>query len=267
MSKKITNKTTTWDFHIHQILSMSTLNDVIKFHQSTTWIRRDNKFELSKEVYDWILNNQYRDTLPNIYDYEIPLNINQMKEFKGSQRHFSDENITYDELSNLLYESFGRNSSSHSKSYGSAGALYPVIPLMFFFEENSIEGLDISPGSYTFNTKNNSLRPLKHFSTDDLKEIKHMIDSYHPAFLSKYCIGYAIDIKKSLAKYDRRGYRHALIEVGLAAQSFKNNANHLFEFGEVCWSGFDDNAFSQKVGMNPRIAPIVLLQWYGKYKE
>lgn len=246
---------------------MSTLNDIIKFHQSTTWVKRDNYFEENPDLSEWRENNQYKDTLPNIYDYEIPLKIDQTIEFTGSKRHFSDVNITYDELSNLLYESFGRSPLNASKSYGSAGALYPVIPLMFFFEENSIEGLDISPGSYTFNTKNNSLRPLKHFSTDDLKEIKHMIDSYHPVFLSKYCIGYAIDIKKSIAKYDRRGYRHALIEVGLAAQSFKNNANHLFNFGEVCWSGFDDNAFSQKVGMNPRIAPVVLLQWYGKYKE
>lgn len=267
MSKNITNKTPTWDFHIHKILSMSTLNDIIKFHQSTTWVRRDNQLTESPDLQRWLVDAQYSDTLPNIYEEEIPLKVNGEVDFKGSQREFSDENLTYEDLSHLLYHSFGRDQSNDSKSYGSAGALYPVIPVVLVFEEDAIEGLDISPGSYTFNPKNNSLRPLKTFSKKDLEKISQIINSFQPMMLSKYCIGYAIDMKKSIAKYDRRGYRHALIEVGLAAQSFRSNCHHLLNVGEVCWSGFDDNAFSHMVGMNPRIAPVVLLQWYGKCKE
>src|SRR5699024_369838 len=267
MSKEITNKTPTWDFHIHKILNMSTLNDMIKFHQSTTWVRRNNHLAESPDLHRWLLNTQYTDTLQNIYEKEIPLNINQEVDFKGSKRKFTDENLTYDEFSNLIYKSFGRDRASESKSYSSAGALYPVMPIIMILEENAFDEKNLLPGSYTFNPKTNSLRPLKAFSQNDLDEIAQMINSSDPVMLSKYCMGYAIDMKKSIAKYHRRGYRHALIEIGLAAQSFKHHCHQLSHVGEVCWSGFDDNAFSHIIGMNPRIAPVALIQWFGKYKE
>ncbi|HCX49250.1 MAG TPA: hypothetical protein DG757_09490 [Bacillus sp. (in: Bacteria)] len=267
MSKKISDKTLFWDFTIHKILNLEVLNDVIKFHQSSTRIERDRLQKTNTDIQRWLDNVESSDNLPNIYTKEIALkHINEIN-FPNSQREFTDENISELEFCQLLYNSFGRSKNNPSKRYPSAGSLYPVIPLIYLFEKNAIEGMTIESGVYVFNTYKNSIRLVKELNSDEKNEIKRITNTSNPHLVSKYCIGYAIDMKRAVAKYHRRGYRHALIEIGLAAQCFRESCKDLKNIGEVCWSGFDDNSLTHISGMNPRTAPITLLQWFGKYER
>lgn len=266
MSEKKTNKTLFWDFNIHKILNLSILNDVIKFHQSSTRIDRDSLQKTNEDLNRWLLNVESRENLPNIYTEEIGLRYINEKDFQNSKRDFTHEKISELEFCELLYNSFGKSKSNDSKRYPSAGALYPVIPLIYVFETNAIEGMTINSGIYVFNTYNKSIRLIKTLNDNEINELKYIVHTPNSKLISKYCIGYAIDMKKAVAKYHRRGYRHALIEIGLVAQSFRESCKSLENVGEVCWSAFDDNALTHISGMNPRTAPVVLLQWFGKYE-
>ncbi|GKV55343.1 hypothetical protein NCCP2222_12900 [Sporosarcina sp. NCCP-2222] len=266
MNKTISDKTPHWDYGIEKILNLKILEDTIKFHQSSTRIVRDTSDNMNPELDQWLLNVEYTDILPNVYKEEIKLSIENKKNFNGSERDFTSENLGVNEFSELIYNSFGRNKESTSKRYPSAGALYPVIPLIYLFEENSINGLDIGAGVYVLNTQRNTLRQIKSYTQTELNEINNTITKITESkrMISKYCIGYSIDMKRAIGKYQRRGYRHALIEVGLAAQSFKESCIEMDKIGQVCWSGYDDNAFTFLSGMNVRNAPVVLIQWFGK---
>lgn len=67
---------------------------------------------------------------------------------------------------------------------------------------------------------------------------------------------------RTVVKYNYRGLRHMLIEVGSMAQAFRLNGLAIIsDFGDISWSGFDDEKLKSSLGlknMNP-----VLLQFFG----
>jgi len=185
--------------------------------------------------------------------------------FKNSIRDFDmNKKMDIDTLANILYLSFGRDENKQSKRYPSAGALYPVLPLIYVFNENIIKEENIPKGCYLYYGDEQKLFCLKHWSEEDLIVIKSKINLLNSSLYSNICIGYAIDIKKAIVKYGKRGYRHALIEAGAMCQSFREVSNNINEnIGDFCWSGFADNALTYLSGLNPRLAPITLIQWFG----
>jgi SagB-type dehydrogenase family enzyme len=253
------------------ILSQEVLNKTIKNHQQSTWkISNTSTSYKDLDLLAWMGLTEKNDIIPNYVEDRIAFNIiqeqdNLKKNNNGSVKEYKkDFEINFNELGKLLYSSFGRNKDNLSKRYPSAGALYPVIPLLIVMDNSAVPFLK-SNGCYVFDSTNYELLLIKSFDEIDIKKIKENI--YYPTDLPKLAIGYSIDIKRAITKYKNRGYRHALIEVGLMAQSFRESIWELENYGECCWSGFSDNAISYLFGLSPRIAPVALLQWFGEKND
>lgn len=260
----ITKETEYWDYSLAAILDQRLLNDVIKVHQSSTLIKRDSRSNpYSMDTIKWLSNVEQTDIVPNMYLSEHPL-VDYEYIQKGSVRSFSkEEGMPFQTLSSVIQKSFGRSKDSPSKRHPSAGALYPIISLVCILE-NYPES-DLTRGVYVYDSYRHSLKKIKEWDHDEFKELRSVLASWDGVIYSNYLIAYAIDIKRAIAKYKKRGYRHALIEVGTMTQAFKESLLEEGEhFGEFCFSGFDDNALTYLMGLNPRLCPVTLIQWFGK---
>lgn len=248
------------------ILSSKQLDEVIKMHQSTVW-HVPYSWNLGEDVLEWNKIIEYTDILPDYYEEIIDVSVKK-KELDSylSIREFNKDYVFSKEIfSNILYDAFGRFSNYPSKGYPSAGGLYPVIPIVYIFDEVTIEG--VSKGVYVYDSTEMQLLMIKDLSnSDSFQSVTNNINSVSPGeVLSNIAFGYALDMKRATTKYKRRGYRHGLIEVGLMAQSLRESIfNQRAMLGDVSWSGFNDNALSHASGLNARISPIILIQWIGK---
>lgn len=248
------------------IVSDKQLNDVLKMHQRTTWHKDIRPLSLSdNNLVTWIDLVTMTDTLPVHSEKSIPLEYND--EFDsydtGSIRHFKPTfSIEFRELSHIFLKAFGRQISSKHKSYPSAGGIYPIIPILIVLETKVLEGIEV-PGTYIYNATDHEFILLKNFKQQDMDKVIKNID-VTGLENNKLAIAYAIDLKRTITKYRIRGYRHSLIEIGLMAQSFRQSVSEFERLGEVCWSGFNDNALTHALGLSPRLAPVALLQWFGE---
>ncbi|WDM20587.1 nitroreductase family protein [Paenibacillus polymyxa] len=254
-------KTFTAEHILENMLDKSLLKEILKFHQRTTWQDVGDQ-EFDQQLLEWLDLTQYTDVIPEYYEKKLEFKVERIHCTEGfSKRKFNqDFKMDYNQLGELLYNAFGRADGFSTKPYPSAGALYPVIPLMIILDKNAIHNIT-SPGCYVFDTKSVELLLIKSFTAQEVEVINENI---YGSQLSKMFLGYAIDIRRAILKYKSRGYRHALMEVGLMAQSFRNSLNRHAGYGECSWSGFNDNALTNILGLSPRLSPIILLQWFGK---
>ncbi|GAB3808700.1 nitroreductase family protein [Virgibacillus kimchii] len=259
-----------WNYKVDRILPQSTFNEVSKFHQSSTLIKNNNFIPYYPyEVFSWLEDVENTDIVPNYYSEEIDFSNNVTKHnFKGSIRNLKSKEVFRKEtLGSILYNSFGRSEGSTSKRHPSAGGLYPVLPLVCFLKENVLQDITIKPGCYLFDSTEIKLKCIREWDEIDLRNIPNLLNSYDGTIYSDIVITYAIDLKRAITKYRKRGYRHALIEVGLMAQSLRESLNDEGDYGDFCWSGFDDNALTYNLGLNVQLCPVALVQWFGKVNE
>lgn len=260
----VTNKDKFWDNKLESVINTRSLNDVLKFHQSSVISVIGNKlYPYDRALNEWMVLNQHTDSVPNDYIFKINFQEEHINN-RGSTRTFLHLPIKFEDFREILVTAFGKDKNSLSKRFPSAGALYPVIPLIYVLSDSSIDDKRINAGCYVYDSVENSIKKIKSWNKDELTIFKEAI-APNGELLSKTIVGYSIDVKKAVAKYKRRGYRHALIEVGCMAQSLRECINEInINYGELCWSGFDDNLVAQLSGLNPKIAPIALLQWFGE---
>lgn len=245
------------------IVSEKKMNEVLKIHQKTTWHNNNRLYGNDNNLNSWISMVAMTDVLPVHSEESIPLICNNDFDLENVQsvRNFKENfQVKFEELSEMLLRAFGRRKTTKHKNYPSAGGIYPVIPILVILDQNVIEEID-TPGSYIYNGTDHKLLLLKRFTDQDIINLRENISCNENY---KVMIAYAIDIKRSITKYRIRGYRHALIEVGLMAQSFRYAIWKYEHFGEVSWSGFNDNALTHSLGLSPRLAPVTLLQWFGE---
>lgn len=173
------------------------------------------------------------------------------------------KNIDFETLSKLLIDSFAQDDVNNKRRYPSAGNLYTVTPILVYLDT---ENLEMEAGSYVLDTNRRSLKLIEKFEENkiiELSELFYTLDK--DSLYSNYLIAYAVNFKKTLVKYKRRGYRFALIEIGAMCQVFRETIRrNCSDIGELCWSGFDDNALTYILGLNPRDFPVALVQWFGK---
>lgn len=256
------------DFLQNEILSEKLLNEVIKNHQSATWVSSSN-YEPSSDLVNWMKLVEFTDVLPDYYEKEYDLGVNPIQlNAPKSWRSFSfDWKISKENFGKLLRSAFGRYSGVKSKNYPSAGALYPVLPLIYVFKEDIIESIS-TKGCYVFDSTQLKMLLIKEYDHDDIIEISKHINAIDKKLWSPLAIGYAIDIKRAITKYKKRGYRNALIEIGAMTQSFRYSLETLnLNLGEVSFSGFNDNALTYYSGLNPRLVPVTLIQWFGEKND
>lgn len=248
------------------ILSNRELNEIIKLHQMTTWERPYNCNMYSDELFHWLSLAENVSSYPLVVEetielstYNTGLSIN-----KTSHRYFNDDYaFEYNQFSKILFNSFGKREDGH-RNYASAGGLYPIIPLLIVIDIKNLPFLN-DPGVYIYDSSDHQLLLLTKFTIEKIKAYKDCL-MFDQDEVPKLAIAYMVDIGKSVTKYKKRGYRHALIEVGLMAQNFRNELWKYDNLGECCWSGFNDNRLAFNLGLSPRLAPILMMQWFGAIK-
>ncbi|MDQ0156484.1 hypothetical protein [Robertmurraya andreesenii] len=262
---EITNKTEYWDINLSKITDANLIDEVIKFHQGTTIIKRDNNSNpYNIDIIKWLSNTEHTDVLPNLYISEhplIPFDCNN----QGSIREFNiNEELNFTTLSRIIKNTFGRTNEKKSKRHPSAGGLYPVIPVICIL--NTFTEAILTRGAYVYDSYSHSLKKIKEWTDNEYYEFVNVLNPWEKgALFSNYLIAYAIDIKRAVAKYKKRGYRQALIELGTMDQAFKESLiEENQNLGEFSYSAFDDNALTYHLGLNPRTCPVALIQWFGK---
>lgn len=259
---KITEKQNLRSHLIQEQLSRKNIDEVIKFHQSTTWIPTPNINNLrnSYSNKNWLNTIEKLEPSPNFVQRTIKLNnIELDTKVKDTIIEYSkDFTMTLDTLGKILIESFG---NGIGKRYDTIGDIYLSVPILLLFEDDAVNGL--SAGSYYFDDKELNLLQIKNWDSQKInKQILELQNNDIPSFTA---IAYSIDIQKAASIYGKRGYRNALIEIGSMKQSFREAINIVEpNLIESCWSNFPDNFISHLCGTNIRLAPILLIQWFGK---
>lgn len=253
-----------WYGYYNEYLNDENISNVLSFHNKTTWIISENNIPIvSNNKNSWIEENEgYNITsLPQIPIDSIDLKPNHSPANKGSYRKFTDTEISYECLSTLISDCFCSNKGNFSRSYPSAGAMYSVTPLLYIFRSTS----NLRSGVYVIDSINKKLLMINDTISNQLKKAIH-VSNKKEMLPSSYAIGYAVNINNAIGKYGVRGYRHALIESGAMAQSFRINCNKN-NLGEFCSSAFEDFPLAYESGLNIKDFPIILIQWFGRIDD
>src|SRR5699024_676487 len=86
-----------WDYGMDAILPQSNFNEVSKFHQSCTMIKKDNFIPYYPyDVYGWLYKVENTDIVPNYYSSEIDFSDEVKKRDRKSTRlNSSHVSISY----------------------------------------------------------------------------------------------------------------------------------------------------------------------------
>jgi len=245
------------------LISGKELDEIIKFHQMTTWQVPFKVKANSNELINWMFLAENVSSYPLIVEETVKLSsrTTDLNRGKKSHREFKDDYIfQYDQFSDILLNSFGKREDGH-KNYPSGGALYPVIPLLVVIDIKCLPFLK-EPGVYIYDSTDHQLLLLTKFTKEKIITYKDSL-GIEGKDIPNLAIAYMVDIGKSVTKYKKRGYRNALIEVGLMAQNFRNELWKYDDLGECCWSSYNDNMLAFNLGLSPRLAPILMMQWFG----
>lgn len=255
-----------WSSFESLIENRNAIGNTLQFHYKTiNRISFGEIFNLSEkhDIGIWSEMVGFKDILPNNYEEIIDLNITKSKKY-NSALTFKDKQIPLDILGQILYDSFGREGEFSSKRYPSAGALYPVIPLLVILDSDE-ENRNLLNGCYVYDSTKSKLFRICTWNEKDIIKIKKLInytENHPPHFLA-----YAIDLRRATTKYAEKGYRHALFEVGFMVQCLREAIQDYNNISERCWSNFIDIALTHICGLNFTLCPIVLIQWLGYRKN
>ena len=185
-----------------------------------------------------------------IPDQRLPIAIRA-----GSCRRFSGSPVAKAILEKWLHESFSHTDAR--RPYASAGALYPV-EILVWAEAPSRCGLE--PGIHHYLPREHALEKL----TDHAPSLDSVLGREgrrvmgNPAF----ALILVANLSRALFKYRSRGYRHALVEVGLMLRQSEQVAEALGLRSRI-WSAFDDRRVIAEAGLNPTVFVSCMAQLFG----
>lgn len=141
---------------------------------------------------------------------------------RSSERNFSRESISIDELSILLRYSCGmKDDTSSLRIQPSAGSMYPLEIYPLLFRDTS----EISSGIYHYAPKKKALEVLwEHsFSSEEIDSLA----IYPWVKNAAICFVITAIFDRAQNKYGERGYRHVLLEAGHVGQNMSLVASAL----------------------------------------
>lgn len=177
---------------------------------------------------------------------------------RRSVRDFSDEFISLENLSQLLWAVQGITSEWGGRTAPSAGGTYPLEIYVFM---NQVENL--VPGIYRYQPKNHSLTRLKE---GNFKE-----QIYSVALSQQWVRDAAVVFvfsavpKRTTERYGERGIQYIFIEVGHASQNLLLEAVSL-GLGAVPIGAFDDKQLNYLIGIDGENEKAVYINAVGKIK-
>lgn len=173
------------------------------------------------EGINWDIQPEIYKTYPNCKRIPLPnpqltsIDFNEAIKKRKSIRNFSDQPITIEQLSYLLWVSTGIQRREHGFEYRnapSAGALYPIETYLVV---NKVE--DIPNGIYHYNIRDHLLEELKQGDYGN-KTARAALDQQMCNDAAVVFIWTAI-FNRSKWKYSQRAYRYIYLDVGHIAEN------------------------------------------------
>ncbi|MDY1591820.1 MAG: SagB/ThcOx family dehydrogenase [Methanofastidiosum sp.] len=172
---------------------------------------------------------------------------------RRSIRSFNSSKISFQQLSNLLFATYGVRNNGPYKTVPSAGALYPLLIYVAIGKE-SLE--ELKAGVYRYMSITNSLELVKE---GDVRRII-AISCLDQAFISKAPVSIIIsaNFERMKYKYGNRGIRYAIMESGHSCQNLELAAISL---GLVsCPVGaFSDDDIIKAIGLSDYEIPLYVV--------
>uniref|UniRef100_UPI001428AA4A SagB/ThcOx family dehydrogenase n=1 Tax=Type-D symbiont of Plautia stali TaxID=1560356 RepID=UPI001428AA4A len=167
-------------------------------------------------------------------------------------------------LAREIFETIFINSLGASTSqrvlrypYPSGGALYSGQAIVFI---NNVEGY--KKGSYHYLPISNQFEKLDSLCESIVNDAL-FIRNDHNLKNYDFFILYGSLIDKHLCKYGYRGYRLAILEIGSMYRNTELELQRL-NLGSTIWGGFQDEALSVALGIDPRVVIPVICQIVGR---
>ncbi len=182
---------------------------------------------------------------------------------RSSQRNFSEDAISFEELSTFLNYSAGINpkfsDDSRKKRFFPSGGMRFPSEIYLLVREKGVNGL--LQKSYHYNIKRNCLEEL--FSIPDYRNILNDIYAEEWVSHSDFIVCITSIFNRSRIKYGDRGYRYCLLEAGHIAQNFSLMAASL---GLKCCAlgGFSDKTVENHLHLNEPDESAIYLLAIGK---
>ncbi len=187
------------------------------------------------------------------------LSVEEALAYRRSIRSYRDEPITIEQLSQLLWATYGINEPRRGfKTTPSAGATYPLV-IYVVIGSNGVSlgnGSFLKPGSYRYDPYSHSLHLVKE---GDLRD-----DLARAALDQEWVRDAPIDIvicaifERTTRVYGERGYRYVYMEVGHAGQNIYLEATAL-GLGTVAVGAFYDDAVRLVIGAKPNEHPLYIM--------
>ncbi|HCJ58677.1 MAG TPA: nitroreductase [Clostridiaceae bacterium] len=165
---------------------------------------------------------------------------------RKSVRDFTGEEISIENLLDILYLSYGINKDNNmffeSRMVPSAGARYPLEIYIAVFKCDKLES-----GIYHYNIISNCLEFIRKGDyRNKLYEYCNKQD-----FISNCSAAIIITsvFERTMEKYGERGYRYILLDAGHLGQNIYLTASHL-KLGTVAIGGFQDKKINEILGID-----------------
>ena len=170
---------------------------------------------------------------------------------RRSIRDYTDEALSLEEVSQLLWAAQGITEAWGGRTAPSAGALYP---LEVYLVVGDVE--DLTPGVYQYRPDGHELVKVKDGDVRaELAEAALDQDSVRNGAID---IVIAAVYERTTVKYGERGVRYVYMEAGHAAQNVYLQATAL-DLGTVTIGAFYDDGVRDIVGMPGDLAPLYVI--------
>jgi SagB-type dehydrogenase family enzyme len=238
-----------------------------KYHQETKYDRH----KMSGGGLDWDSQPEVYKEYPKVKKVKLPkpqlpagkteMTLDSALRNRRSVRNFSDEPMTIDELSYLLWGATGiqrKEMGYEFRTAPSAGALYPIETYLVV---NNVK--DLPAGVYHYNIKNHELEELE--LGDFGKAISFAALNQGMCAKAAVVFVHTAIFQRSKWKYGERGYRYIYMDAGHIAENLAL-AGVSLGLGS-CHIGaiFDDEA-NKIIGVDGKSESVIYITVVGKPK-
>ena len=247
-------------------LDQNVYQDVLKNHAkeaiSLINFGNVNITNLNSEIIEQIQSTETEISPFHKYDIDCSA-IDNAHQRRPSRAQFSEQKLEFLKIQELLVHGFSADKEGR-RPYPSAGALYPIEPLVFLFPERLLNFEHEPSGCYHFRAISKTLQLIKRMPIDHFfNKLLHgsIRDEKRPCF----GILYVASIGKAIFKYRYRGYRHAVMEVGSMYQSISEQSQKM-GLSNTVWSTFADHEMLFALDLDYGSYVPLTMQFFG-YEE
>jgi len=196
---------------------------------------------------------EYAGIIIYLPDPEIDggVSVERALQNRRSRRNFTDESISIEQLSQLLWAAYGITSENGLRTAPSAGALYP---LEIYAVVGNVDG--IKPGVYRYVAEEHKI--IRVVDGDVRNELSEVALGQRMVAQAPASIFYSAVFERTTERYCERGIKYVYIEVGHSAQNVYLQAEAL-GLGTCAIGAFADDRVREILGLPANEMPLYLM--------